>query len=557
VPTILVADDNSNIQKMVTLAFKEEGIAVVAVGNGDAAVKKAAEILPDLILADIFMPVKNGYEVCEFVKQDEKLANVPVILLVGAFDPFNEREAQRVNADGVLKKPFVPPDPLINLVKNLIAQHAPKLEPVAVSVSEPVSAIAMATPLVEPPPMPAMPRAVTVDTYEEEIEESPVAEPVKDFSLNPSEVVTDHERGTDAFREMLESAPLGLIRPLLKPFSRKDKKKKSAEPDEDSSGIFTTKKASSSAAVEDGSSKQQESVDDSAQFTPLRDQIVRDWGALGGSTSHANDEEEGKRTAFAGAASEIKEAVTDETTGLGHSMRGKIDEGVTPTSEGWRATFPFSTDKPAQILSPNETGPLPWRGFKFTPDHTDKAVADAPPADESVATAAEEVPVRTELAVEEKCESAAIAEAPSPVEETAQAPVVEASKEPAAAAQIAEAAPKPADAGCNIDFPAISAPAVSAVAFSDKPAEQPVALQPEQIQAAKPAASTVETPQPAESTNAVESFAVPGAALDPRVIEEVVARVVERMQPQILEVVTREVLKPVVEALVRRQMEQK
>jgi CheY-like chemotaxis protein len=92
-PTILVADDNSNIQKMVILAFKGEGIDVVAVGNGEAAVKKTIEIVPDLVLADIFMPVRSGYEVCEFLKQDSRFSHVPVVLLAGAFDPFDEKEA--------------------------------------------------------------------------------------------------------------------------------------------------------------------------------------------------------------------------------------------------------------------------------------------------------------------------------------------------------------------------------------------------------------------------------------------------------------------------------
>ncbi len=124
VSTILVADDNSNIQKMVGIALKELGIEVIAVGNGEAAVRKLAESVPDLILADIFMPVRNGYEVCEYVKKDDRFAHVPVVLLVGAFDPLDEREVERVRADGVLKKPFVPPDPLIELVKSLLGKAA-------------------------------------------------------------------------------------------------------------------------------------------------------------------------------------------------------------------------------------------------------------------------------------------------------------------------------------------------------------------------------------------------------------------------------------------------
>jgi len=126
VPTILVADDNSNIQKMVSLVFEEKGFRVVAVGNGEAACRKIPEVRPDIVLADVFMPVRNGYEVCEFVKQDAQFAGIPVILLVGAFDPLDEKEAHRVGADGVLKKPFVPPDPLIAMVASLL----PKIEPV-------------------------------------------------------------------------------------------------------------------------------------------------------------------------------------------------------------------------------------------------------------------------------------------------------------------------------------------------------------------------------------------------------------------------------------------
>jgi CheY-like chemotaxis protein len=137
VPTILVADDNSNIQKMVSLAFKEKGISVVAVGNGEAACRKVSEVRPDLILADVFMPVRNGYEVCEFVKQDPEFAGTPVILMVGAFDPLDEKEAARVGANGVLKKPFVPPDPLIGMVNALLGKTEPAAaEPPANAVSE-------------------------------------------------------------------------------------------------------------------------------------------------------------------------------------------------------------------------------------------------------------------------------------------------------------------------------------------------------------------------------------------------------------------------------------
>lgn len=133
VPRILVADDNSNIHRTVSLALKDAGVEVVAVANGEAAVRKIAEIKPDLVLADVFMPVRSGYEVCEFVKHDPRFAHTPVVLLIGAFDPFDEREAQRVQADGILKKPFVPPDSLVRMVGDLLAQSASRMAPVAVA----------------------------------------------------------------------------------------------------------------------------------------------------------------------------------------------------------------------------------------------------------------------------------------------------------------------------------------------------------------------------------------------------------------------------------------
>lgn len=123
-PTILVADDNSNIQKMVANALREKGIEVIGVANGDAAVKKLEILNPDMVLADVFMPVKDGYELCEWIKANDRLAAVPVFLLVGAFDPLDEHRVQSVKADGVLKKPFVPTDHLIGAVSAMLERVA-------------------------------------------------------------------------------------------------------------------------------------------------------------------------------------------------------------------------------------------------------------------------------------------------------------------------------------------------------------------------------------------------------------------------------------------------
>ncbi|HVO56985.1 MAG TPA: response regulator [Dongiaceae bacterium] len=191
---ILVADDNSNIQKMVGLALKDQGIDVVAVGNGEAAVRKISDVRPDLVLADVFMPVRNGYEVCKFVKDDTALSHIPVILLVGAFDPLDEQEAQRVGADGVLKKPFVPPDPLISMVKSALAKNG-------VIVGMPVPAPVEARPEPPPPPRiaPPPPPPPAFDEPEEEPELPAVASRPAPFSV---------ERGSQpvAFGSLLDSA---------------------------------------------------------------------------------------------------------------------------------------------------------------------------------------------------------------------------------------------------------------------------------------------------------------------------------------------------------------
>ncbi len=79
------------------------------------------KIAPDIVLADVFMPSPNGYEVCEYVKTNEKLKHIPVVLLVGSFEPFDEAEARRVGADDILTKPFQSIRRLIDRVGALVS----------------------------------------------------------------------------------------------------------------------------------------------------------------------------------------------------------------------------------------------------------------------------------------------------------------------------------------------------------------------------------------------------------------------------------------------------
>ncbi|HKA21107.1 MAG TPA: response regulator [Blastocatellia bacterium] len=119
---ILLADDSITIQKVVNLTFADEGIEVVAVSSGDIAERRLAEVSPDLVLADIFMPGKNGYELCEAIKENSQFQHVPVVLLVGAFEPFDQAEANRVKADAHLTKPFESRT-LVETVRRLISDR--------------------------------------------------------------------------------------------------------------------------------------------------------------------------------------------------------------------------------------------------------------------------------------------------------------------------------------------------------------------------------------------------------------------------------------------------
>jgi CheY-like chemotaxis protein len=130
---LLLADDSLTIQKVVSLTFNDESMEVLTVGSGAEALESLRESLPDIVLADVFMPEPNGYQLCERIKADERTRHLPVVLLVGTFEPFNEAEARRVGADEVLTKPFQSIRDLVNKVggllggsdeKNTNAEHA-------------------------------------------------------------------------------------------------------------------------------------------------------------------------------------------------------------------------------------------------------------------------------------------------------------------------------------------------------------------------------------------------------------------------------------------------
>ena len=116
---LLLADDSVTIQRVVELTFSGEDVQVVTVGDGEQAIARIPIELPDIVLADIGMPKRSGYDVAAFVKGRSDLSHIPVLLLAGAFEPVDENRARQVHCDGVLVKPFEPQQ-VISRVRDLI-----------------------------------------------------------------------------------------------------------------------------------------------------------------------------------------------------------------------------------------------------------------------------------------------------------------------------------------------------------------------------------------------------------------------------------------------------
>jgi CheY-like chemotaxis protein len=126
--TILLADDSPTIRRLVTQTFAGGSYRVFEVSNGEAAIKSFDELKPSIVLADIYMPGKNGYEVCHYVRNHETLHQTPVVLLVGAFEAFDEQVAKESGATANITKPFEP-GALIDLVNSLLPPEEDEPQP--------------------------------------------------------------------------------------------------------------------------------------------------------------------------------------------------------------------------------------------------------------------------------------------------------------------------------------------------------------------------------------------------------------------------------------------
>jgi CheY-like chemotaxis protein len=194
---ILVADDSPTIQRRAQGILQGEGFQVETVSNGVAAIKKLPKLQPILVLADVSMPGKDGYEVCDYVKTSADFRHVPVLLVGSDLEPYDEQRGAQVGADGIIKKPFTPRD-LIAMVAKFAglgeAPASPPKLPEKLATSFPAA-------LAEVPPKGPGPEPSTRSQKQDlaalpagvafagpTLDEIPVtrAEPLPDFPLRPS-----------------------------------------------------------------------------------------------------------------------------------------------------------------------------------------------------------------------------------------------------------------------------------------------------------------------------------------------------------------------------------
>jgi CheY-like chemotaxis protein len=171
---LLLADDSVTIQRVIELTFADEDVTVIAVGDGDAAIARLDSDPPDIVLADVGMPGRDGYAIAAHVKATPALAHIPVLLLAGAFEPVDDAKVSATGCAGVLVKPFEP-QMVIARVRRLLEERRKGAAGAAPASVDPTATLAppefdAASALLAAPAAPPADRAATVDDYFERLD---------------------------------------------------------------------------------------------------------------------------------------------------------------------------------------------------------------------------------------------------------------------------------------------------------------------------------------------------------------------------------------------------
>ncbi|MFB3813867.1 MAG: two-component system response regulator [Terriglobales bacterium] len=133
-PTVYFIDDSATMREVIKIAFRRENISVIACHDANSALAQMDQDRPDVVISDVIMPEKDGYQVCEYIKQHPRLGRTPVILMSGVVNRAVAERAFAVKADELIRKPFQPQD-LIARVKHLLNPKAAPAAPPAATAS--------------------------------------------------------------------------------------------------------------------------------------------------------------------------------------------------------------------------------------------------------------------------------------------------------------------------------------------------------------------------------------------------------------------------------------
>lgn len=140
-PKILVADDSIAVRKVAERLLTEAGLGVTLAANGEEALAYLSKERPDVVVSDVIMPDKSGYEVCAFVRGHAVLATTPVLLISGIVNDEVTKQAESCHADGVLKKPFQGTSLKDRVLELLAKRQEPAVVPAAAAVAPKPAAV--------------------------------------------------------------------------------------------------------------------------------------------------------------------------------------------------------------------------------------------------------------------------------------------------------------------------------------------------------------------------------------------------------------------------------
>lgn len=119
--TVLIVDDSPTVREMLSEQLKRSGLSVLEAVDGEEAMEKIRANSPDLVITDIVMPRKNGYELCRWIKNEPATKHIPVVMCTSKSEEFDVYWGMKQGADAYITKPYHPPD-LLNAVKKLLQQ---------------------------------------------------------------------------------------------------------------------------------------------------------------------------------------------------------------------------------------------------------------------------------------------------------------------------------------------------------------------------------------------------------------------------------------------------